>query len=167
MSSHRIKHTLQSSPSETASHRRYSLKNAVLTNFVIFRKTPVLDSLFKKAAGLQAYNFIKKRHQHRYFLANIRKFLRTPILKKTSANGCLSTLNFFVILCHPLFLIHDHRYHSVFFPPLWQLFSWPILNQYSISSIHIPQCHLNFYVYVYVCFISIWRNIYPRGHRRL
>ena len=41
----------------------------------------MLESLFNKAAGLQASNFIKKRLQHRYFPVNIVKFLRTPILK--------------------------------------------------------------------------------------
>ena len=41
----------------------------------------MLDSLFNKVAGLQACNFIKRTLQHRYFLVNIAKFLRTPILK--------------------------------------------------------------------------------------
>ena len=34
----------------------------------IHRKTPVLESLFSKVAGLEAYKFIKKRLQHRCFL---------------------------------------------------------------------------------------------------
>ena len=50
----------------------------------IHRKTPVLESLFNKVAGLQVCNFIKKRLQHRYFLLNIAKFLKTAFLKNTS-----------------------------------------------------------------------------------
>ena len=37
-------------------------------------KTPVLESLFNKVAGLKFCNFIKKRLQHRYFTVNIAKF---------------------------------------------------------------------------------------------
>ena len=43
----------------------------------IHRKTPVLESLFDKAAGLKAFNFIKKRVQHRRFPVNIAKSLKT------------------------------------------------------------------------------------------
>ena len=45
------------------------------------RKTYVLDSLFSKAAGLQACNFTKKRLQKRCFPVKFAKFLRTRILK--------------------------------------------------------------------------------------
>ena len=41
----------------------------------------MLESYFNKVAGLQAYNFIKKRLQHRCFPVNITKLLRTSILK--------------------------------------------------------------------------------------
>ena len=41
----------------------------------------VLKSLFNKVAGLQAWNFIKKRLQHSCFLVNIVKFLTTLISK--------------------------------------------------------------------------------------
>ena len=50
-------------------------------------ETPMLESLFNKAADLQACNFIKKRLEYSYFPVIIEKFLRIPILK-TSANGC-------------------------------------------------------------------------------
>ena len=40
-------------------------------------KVPVLKSLFNKVAGIQAYNSIKKKLQHRCFPVNIAKFLRT------------------------------------------------------------------------------------------
>ena len=42
----------------------------------INREIPVFESLFDKVAGLEAYNFIKKRLQHRCFPANVAKFLR-------------------------------------------------------------------------------------------
>ena len=42
---------------------------------------PELESLFNKAAGLEACNVIKKRLQLWCFPLNIAKFLRTPILK--------------------------------------------------------------------------------------
>ena len=39
------------------------------------------ELLFDKVTGLEVYNFIKERLQHRCFLANIAKFLRKPTLK--------------------------------------------------------------------------------------
>ena len=39
---------------------------------------------FNKVAGHQAYNVIKKRLQHRYFIVNIGKFIRRLILKNIS-----------------------------------------------------------------------------------
>ena len=47
----------------------------------IYRKTPVLESLFNKGAGIQACNFIKKRLQQKCFPVNIAKFLKISILK--------------------------------------------------------------------------------------
>ena len=44
-------------------------------------ETPVLESIFNKAAGLQVCKFIKKRLQHRCFPVIIAKFLRISILK--------------------------------------------------------------------------------------
>ena len=41
----------------------------------------MLESLFKKVAGLKACNFIKKRPQHRCFPVNITKLLILLILK--------------------------------------------------------------------------------------
>ena len=58
------------------------MKRAVLKNFLNFhRKTPVLEPLSNKSAGLQACNLIEKRLQHRCFPVNIENFLRTPIMK--------------------------------------------------------------------------------------
>ena len=45
------------------------------------RKTPVLESLLNKVIDLQAYNFIKKRLQHKCFPVSIGKYFRTAILK--------------------------------------------------------------------------------------
>ena len=54
-----------------------SIKNIFRNNFAIFtEKTPALDSLFNKVAGL-----IKKRLQHRCFPVNILKLFRTPCLR--------------------------------------------------------------------------------------
>ena len=41
----------------------------------------MLESLFKKVAGLEARKSIKERLQHRCFPVNIAKFLRTRILE--------------------------------------------------------------------------------------
>ena len=65
------------------SHRRCSEKKRCSYEFTKFhRKTPVLECLSNKVADLQACNFIKKRHQHRFFLVKFAKFWRTSILKK-------------------------------------------------------------------------------------
>ena len=48
---------------------------------------PVLESLFNKVAGLKAYNFIKKRLQHRCFPVKFAKFLETPFLESIPG-GC-------------------------------------------------------------------------------
>ena len=44
------------------------------------RKTPVLDPLFNKVAGLKTRNLIKKTLQGRYFSVKFAKFLRTSFL---------------------------------------------------------------------------------------
>ena len=56
-------------------------KKAILKFCNIHRKTPALESIFNKVAGL-ACNFIKKRlQQSTCFLMNIAKFLKIPIWK--------------------------------------------------------------------------------------
>ena len=52
-------------------------KLAVLKNFAIYRKTPALESLFHKVAGLKTCNFNKVRLQHRCFPVNIANFFET------------------------------------------------------------------------------------------
>ena len=67
-----------------STNRRCSLKKGVLKYFAKFpRKTPVLESLFNKIAGLEACNFIKKTLQHRCFPVKLAKFLRTPFFYRT------------------------------------------------------------------------------------
>ena len=48
----------------------------VLTICIIHRETPVLESLFSKAASLEAYKFIKNRLQQRCFPVNLMNILR-------------------------------------------------------------------------------------------
>ena len=43
-------------------------------------KTPVLESLLNKVAGLKACNVIKKRLQRRCFSVYFTKYLKTPFL---------------------------------------------------------------------------------------
>ena len=56
-----------------AAVRRCSSKLVFLKFGKFYWKTPVLESRFNKAAG-QAYNFIKKRLQHRCFSLKFAKF---------------------------------------------------------------------------------------------
>ena len=57
-------------------------KTTVLKNFAKFTEKHLRWSLFlNKNVGLQSWNSIKKRLQHRFFPVNIAKFLRTPVLE--------------------------------------------------------------------------------------
>ena len=49
------------------------------------KKAPVLDSLSNKFSGPQACKFIKKRVQHRYFLAKFGNFLRAPFFYRITS----------------------------------------------------------------------------------
>ena len=64
-----------------SSHRRCSMKSAVLQNFAISLENFCVGVFFEKVAGLKACNFIQKRPQHMSFPVNIAKFLRLLILK--------------------------------------------------------------------------------------
>ena len=71
-----------------SSYRRFSIKNLSIIN--IHRKTPVLESLSHKVAGLQACHFIKKRFQHSCFQWILRIFLENTYLRGhlwTTASG--------------------------------------------------------------------------------
>ena len=69
-----------------------------LLQHVFTKRTPVMEPLFNKIEGYQTCGFIKKRLQHRYFLVNFRKFIRTPILKKISER-----LHFWKVFCENIF----------------------------------------------------------------
>ena len=72
-----------------SSHQRCSIKKAILKYFVIFTGKHLCRCLFfNKVAGHQACNFFRKRLQHRYFLANIGKFIRRAILKNSKQLNC-------------------------------------------------------------------------------
>ena len=49
----------------------------------IRRKTPVLESLFNKFAGLKANNFIKKRLKHWVFSCEYYKIFKNSIFYRT------------------------------------------------------------------------------------
>ena len=56
--------------------------SSLLKNFAIFTEKHLRWGLFlNKSAGLQSWNFIKNRLQHRFFPVNIAKFLKAPILQ--------------------------------------------------------------------------------------
>ena len=56
------------------------------------QESNLLKLPFKKVAGRNACNFIKKRPRHRSFPVNIGEFLRTPILKNICARLLLKWL---------------------------------------------------------------------------
>ena len=57
----------------------------------VYRKTPLLDSLFNKIAGLQTYNLIKKKLQHKCFSVNIAK-LYDRLFHRTPPDECFCNL---------------------------------------------------------------------------
>ena len=64
--------------------RRFWSKEVFLKFFCnIHRKAPVLESPFKKVAGLEPRKSIKRRPQHRCFPVNIAKFLKNFFYKTT------------------------------------------------------------------------------------
>ena len=52
----------------------------------------MLESLFNKVAGLQAWKFVKKRLQHSFFPVNNAKSLKAFILKKICERQLLEEL---------------------------------------------------------------------------
>ena len=86
-----------------SSHWRCSIKKAILKHFVIFTGKHLCRGLFlNKVAGHQACNFIKKRLQRSYFLANIWKFIRRLILKNISEQ-----LHCWKVFCENIFQIRS------------------------------------------------------------
>ena len=68
---------LQSLPSKSRNVFLYQSFTDVLQNRCSWKiKTPVLESLFTKVANLEAWNFIRKRIQHKCFPVKFEKILR-------------------------------------------------------------------------------------------
>ena len=78
-----------------SSHRRYFIESCPEKFCNIHMETPVLESLFNKAAALQVCSFIKKKLQRRCFPVIIGTFLRIHILK----NICERLLLFIQKIC--------------------------------------------------------------------
>ena len=72
-------HKLKKCVNSRSSHLMCSIEKAALKNFAIFTGK---HSFFNRIAGFKTCNFLKMRLQHRRFLVNIAKFLRTLILMK-------------------------------------------------------------------------------------
>ena len=64
-----------------SSHRRYPVEKMLLKISQIYRKTPVLESLFTNVAGLRPATLLKKILQHWCFPMKFVRFLGTSILK--------------------------------------------------------------------------------------
>ena len=67
-------------------------------NFNIHRKTPVLESSFNKVADLKVYNCIIKRFRYRCFPINMAKFLRPAFFIEHLRSLILNTHSFCMIL---------------------------------------------------------------------
>ena len=102
------------------SHQRCSIKKAILKHFVIFTGKHLSRGLFfNKVSDHQACNFIKKKLQHRYFLANIEKFIRRPTLKNSTIQ-----LHCWKLLCENLFQIRSELSKRNY----WWLAVWKVLK---------------------------------------
>ena len=96
------KYLKDSSQRRRSSHHRCFTKKSIFEKFAIFtgkQKTPVLESLFNKIAGLKACSFIKKRLQYKCFPVNTAKFFRILTLKniceRLLLDECLGTTHSF------------------------------------------------------------------------
>ena len=82
-------------------NKRCSIKKTLLKNFAMFTGKHLCWNLcFNKNAGLQTCNFIKKRLQHRCFLDNTAKFLRTAILRNICERLLLRVFPFMNVILH-------------------------------------------------------------------
>ena len=84
------------------SHRRCSIRKAVLKHFVIFTGNTCVDVSF--LIELQAIRSVTllKRDSNTYFLAEIGKFKRRPILK-----NIWERLHFWKVFCEKIFQIRN------------------------------------------------------------
>ena len=93
-------------------NKRCSIKKLFLKNFAIFTGKH-WSLFFNKNAGLQDYNFIKKRLQHRCFLDNAVKFLRTVILKNICERLLLKVFPFMLVWSFPTWTNNITSYMGV------------------------------------------------------
>ena len=61
--------------------QRCSLKKVFSKITQYLQENVCVGSFFNRVIGLQAWNYIKRRLLHRFFLRNMQKFLKTPFLK--------------------------------------------------------------------------------------
>ena len=61
-----------------SSHPEVFCRKSVFENFTKFKGKRLSQSLFFDKATPEAFNFIEKGLQHRFFPVNMRRFLRTP-----------------------------------------------------------------------------------------
>ena len=127
-------HKLKKCVNSRSSHLMCSIEKAALKNFAIFTGK---HSFFNRIAGFKTCNFLKMRLQHRRFLVNIAKFLRTLILMKI----CEQLLLQFLLLT----VISSQGYVSALNSiGLLQRFSSkssPILNSLSSSNDNTEQIY--------------------------
>ena len=89
----------------------------------IYKKTPVLESLFKKVAGLEARKFIQRRLQHRYFPVYIAKFSKTAFSIEHTSGGCFWNWDIFLVCDTYNFKIYERSGHP-------DKYSYEILHEY-------------------------------------
>ena len=118
-----------------SSHWRCSIKKTILKNFVILTGKHLCRGIFlNKVAGHQACNFIKRRLQHRYFLANIGKFIRRPVLKNSKLLHCWK------VFCENVFQIRSELSKRNY----WWLVVWKVaqISQDRIKMLPIIKCYV-------------------------
>ena len=108
--------TVQRWPPEVFYKKKIILRN--LTRFT--GKQMCCSLLFNKVSGLRLKTLLKKRLQHRCFLANFAKFLRTHFLRNTSGQLLLTFLFYRVS-------VNGYLYKK-FSRNLVKMLDWPCLK---------------------------------------
>ena len=102
-------------------HLRCSIKKIILKNFTRFTgKQMCWSLLFNKVSGQRLKTLLKKRLQHRCFLANFAKFLRTLFLQNTPGQLLLTFLFYRVS-------VNGYLYKK-FSRNLVKMLDWPCLK---------------------------------------
>ena len=112
------------------------------------RKTPVLESLFDKAAGLKTRKFIKKRPQHRCFPVKFGTFLKTSILK----NICEQLLLYTVGTWRD-FWVEDDSHPTDFYRTICLLYVHQIFIMFLSYIFILP--FLSFFYHIFLSYLSI------------